>query len=208
MLSPMGAFTVMAVPSMGTLFMGWIEPTLLNTAATVTLANLNHEGGRACYITEDGSAISNILRPSPSTFYMLENRQKSGWDQYIKGSGLMITKVQWSQYKWEYNEVNNDAYSMGVDIIEAKKNTSSYIDKTTDLYPRGATSFTQVNDYQVTDIAMADSIITFNVNGGGSEINLAIPTVTEQGQSIKILRDGKLFIIRNGVTYDITGRRL
>ena len=139
---------------------------------------------------------------------MLENRQKSGWDQYIKGSGLMITKVQWSQYKWEYNEVNNDAYSMGVDIIEAKKNTSSYIDKTTDLYPRGATSFTQVNDYQVTDIAMADSIITFNVNGGGSEINLAIPKVTEQGQSIKILRDGKLFIIRNGVTYDITGRRL
>ncbi|MBQ1859252.1 MAG: M6 family metalloprotease domain-containing protein [Paludibacteraceae bacterium] len=189
-------------------FMGWIEPTLLNTAATVTLANLNHEGGRACYITENGNAISNILRPSPSTFYMLENRQKSGWDQYIKGSGLMITKVQWSRSKWENNTVNNTASAMGVDIIEAKKNTSSYTDKTTDLYPRGATSFTQVTNYQVTDIAMADSIITFNVNGGGSEINLAIPTVTEQGQSIKILRDGKLFIIRNGVTYDITGRRL
>ena len=189
-------------------FMGWIEPTLLNTAATVTLANLNHEGGRACYITENGNAISNILRPSPSTFYMLENRQKSGWDQYIKGSGLMITKVQWSQYKWESNTVNNTASAMGVDIIEAKKNTSSYTDKTTDLYPRGATSFTQVTNYQVTDIAMADSIITFNVNGGGSEINLAIPMVTEQGQSIKILREGKLLILRNGVTYDITGRRL
>ena len=188
-------------------FMGWIEPTLLNTAATVTLANLNHEGGRACYITEDGSAISNILRPSPSTFYMLENRQKSGWDQYIKGSGLMITKVQWSKYNWEYNTVNNDASSMGVDIIEAKTNTS-YYSKSTDLYPRGATEFTKVTNYQVTDIAMADSIITFNVNGGGSEINLAIPTVTEQGQSIKILREGKLLIIRNGVTYDITGRRL
>ena len=188
-------------------FMGWIEPTLLNTAATVTLANLNHEGGRACYITEDGSAISNILRPSPSTFYMLENRQKSGWDQYIKGSGLMITKVQWSKYNWEYNTVNNDASSMGVDIIEAKTNTS-YYSKSTDLYPRGATEFTKVTNYQVTDIAMSDSIITFNVNGGGAEINLAIPTVTEQGQSIKILREGKLLIIRNGVTYDITGRRV
>jgi hypothetical protein len=119
----------------------------------------------------------------------------------------MITKVQWSQYKWEYNEVNNDAYSMGVDIIEAKTNTGYYA-KSTDLYPRGATEFTKVTNYQVTDIAMADSIITFNVNGGGSEINLAIPTVTEQGQSIKILREGKLLIIRNGVTYDITGRRL
>ena len=189
-------------------FMGWIEPTLLNTAATVTLANLNHEGGRACYITENGSAISDILLPSPSTFYMLENRQKSGWDQYIKGSGLMITKVQWSRYKWEYNEVNNTASAMGVDIIEAKANTSSYYDRATDLYPKGATEFTKVTNYQVTDIAMADSIITFNVNGGGSEINLAIPTVTEQGQSIKILREGKLLIIRNGVTYDITGRRL
>ena len=188
-------------------FMGWIEPTLLNTTATVTLANLNHEGGRACYITEDGSAISNILRPSPSTFYMLENRQKSGWDQYIKGSGLMITKVQWSKSRWENNTVNNNSSNMGVDIIEAKTNTS-YYSKATDLYPRGATEFTMVTNYQVTDIAMADSIITFNVNGGGSEINLAIPTVTEQGQSIKILREGKLFIIRNGITYDITGRRL
>lgn len=189
-------------------FMGWIEPTLLNTAATVTLANLNHEGGRACYITETGKAISDILFPSPSTFYLLENRQKSGWDQYIKGSGLMITKVQWSKYKWESNTVNNTASAMGVDIIEAKANTSSTYDKATDLYPKGATEFTKVTNYQVTDIAMADSIITFNVNGGGSEINLAIPTVTEQGESIKILRDGKLFIIRNGVTYDITGRRL
>ena len=188
--------------------MGWIEPTLLNSAATVTLADLNNTGGRACYITEDGRAISNILRPSPSTFYMLENRQKKGWDAYLKGGGLMITKIQWSKTKWEENTVNNNSSSMGVDIIEAKKNTSSYTDKTTDLYPTGATSFTQVNNYQVTDIAMEDEIITFNVNGGGEEINLGVELLPamEEGKSYKIIRNGQLLIIRDGKMYDVIGR--
>ena len=188
-------------------FMGWIEPTLLNTAATVTLANLNHEGGRACYITEDGSAISNILRPSPSTFYMLENRQKSGWDQYIKGSGLMITKVQWSKSKWENNTVNNSASNMGVDIIEAKTNTSDY-GKSTDLYPRGATEFTMVTNYQVTNIALTDDIITFDVNGGGATINLDVENVEAAAAAVKQIENGRVVIFRDGKKYDILGNRL
>ena len=191
-------------------FMGWIEPTLLNSAATVTLADLNNTGGRACYITENGQAISDILSPDPSTFYMLENRQKKGWDAYLKGSGLMITKIQWSKTKWKENTVNNNSSSMGVDIIEAKKNTSSYTDKTTDLYPKGATSFTQVNDYQVTDIAMEDEIITFNVNGGGDLINLGVELLPamEEGKSYKIIRNGQLLIIRDGKMYDAIGRKI
>ena len=97
---------------------------------------------------------------------------------------------------------------MGVDIIEAKKNTSSYTDKTTDLYPKGATSFTSVNDYQVTDIAMEDEIITFNVNGGGEEINLGVELLPamEEGKSYKIIRNGQLLIIRDGKMYDAIGR--
>lgn len=190
-------------------FMGWIEPVLLNKASSVTLADLNHEGGKACYITENGASISDILAPNPSTFYILENRQKVGWDHYLKGSGLMITKIQWSRNKWVNNTVNNSPYAMGVDIMEAKENTG-YAAKTTDLYPRGADSFTKVSSYQVTNIAMEDGIVTFDVNGGGQDINLDIQNLPamEKGKSYKVIRDGQLFIIRDGKIYDITGRAL
>ena len=81
-------------------------------------------------------------------------------------------------------------------------------DKTTDLYPTGATSFTQVNNYQVTDIAMEDEIITFTVNGGGEEINLGVELLPamEEGKSYKIIRNGQLLIIRDGKMYDVIGR--
>ena len=193
-------------------FMGWIEPTLLNSAATVTLADINLPGGRACYMTANGQSISNILSPNPSTFYLLENRQNSGWDLYLPGSGLMITKVQWSKTKWEGNTVNNSSYAMGVDIMEATANTSSGYNaygKATDLYPKGATSFTKVTNYQVTDIAMSNKIITFNVNGGGEEINLDVEQVaSSDSKTQKILRDGQVLIVREGKTYDLMGRQI
>ena len=189
-------------------FMGWIEPTLLNEAANVTLADLNLSGGRACYMTENGSAISNILKPTPSTFYMFENRQKEGWDKYLSGSGLMVTKVQWNRSKWEGNTVNNTASSQGVDIIEAASNRSSY-GKATDLYPAGATSFTQVTNYQVTDIAMENKIITFKVNGGGEDINLDFENIQHSDvKTQKIIENGRVIILRDGKKFDILGNRL
>ena len=119
----------------------------------------------------------------------------------------MITKIQWSKYKWENNTVNNTASAMGVDIMEAKENTGYYA-KSTDLYPKGATEFTKVTNYQVSDIAMEDEIVTFNVNGGGDLINLAIQNVQvmEEGKSYKIIRNGQLLIIRDGKMYDAIGR--
>ena len=189
-------------------FMGWIKPVLLNSEATVTLANLNHQGGRACYMTESGDSISDILSPNPSTFYLFENRQRESWDYFLPGNGLMITKVQWSEYKWESNTVNNDAYSMGVDIIEAKKN-SGYYGSVNDLYPRGATSFTQVTNYQVTDIALENKIITFKVNGGGEAINLDVENIQNSNvKTQKIIENGRVIILREGQKFDILGNRL
>jgi len=188
-------------------FMGWIEPTLLNTACSVTLPPLQ-DTKAACLITESGQGISNILQPLPSTFYLLENRQKKGWDAYIKSSGMMITKVQWSQSKWAQNTVNNTSSKLGVDIIEATPNSSSY-DKATDLYPYGATEFTKVANYQITNIDMENRIVTFDVNGGGPALMLDVENVQPSDGGIqKVLRDGQVLIIRDGKTYDLFGRKI
>ena len=189
-------------------FMGWITPTLINTACSVELPPL-YTSKAACLITANGSNISNILSPNPKTFYLLENRQKTGWDKYLQGSGMMVTKVQWDKTKWEGNTVNNTSSKLGVDIIEAKSNTSASTDKPTDLYPSGATSFTKVTNYQVTNIAMSNQLITFDVNGGGNAITLDVENMQNANVRIqKILKDGQVRIVRDGKIYDLMGRQI
>ena len=137
---------------------------------------------------------------------MIENRQQTGWDTYLAGSGMMITKIQWNKSKWEGNTVNNTSSKLGVDIIEAKRNTSS-TDKATDLYPKGATSYIEVSNYRLTNIAMSNKVVTFDVNGGGENIVLAVENVqSDKVQSTKVLRNGQLLIMRDGKTYDVMGR--
>ena len=160
-------------------------------------------------MTATGAAVSDILAPNPSTFYLFENRQRNGdtpWDKYLKGSGMMITKVQWSRSKWEDNTVNNYSSNMGVDIIEAKTNTSSYTDKASDLYPEGSSEFTDIVLFPVTDIKMEDRIVTFNVKGGWPE---EIENVQPAGNKVqKTIENGQVIILRDGQKFDVLGNRL
>ena len=116
--------------------------------------------------------------PNPTTFYMLENRQQNGWDTYLPGHGLLLTKIQYSFTKWDDNEVNNDASSMGYDIIEADGIAPSYSEyitndkyngKAGDAFPAGATYYNGIQGYPIQDIAEQNGVITFRIgNGGGS----------------------------------------
>ena len=121
----------------------------------------------------------------------------------------MITKVQWSKTKWANNTVNNTSSKLGVDIIEATPNTSSYTDKATDLYPYGATEFTKVADYQITNIDMENRIVTFDVNGGGQALLLDVESIKQADvKTRKIIENGSVVILREGLKFDILGNRL
>ena len=50
---------------------------------------------------------------------------------------------------------------MGVNIIEAKVNNSSF-GKETDAFPAGATSYTKIANHSIKDITEGDGVITFN----------------------------------------------
>ena len=197
-------------------YMGWLQPTLLNTAANVSLAPLA-ENNVAAMITSTGTHNMEGTNPNPKTFYLLENRQKTGWDAYLPGNGMLITKISYNQSKWFGNTVNNTASSMGVDIIEADGNAPSYsqsnalngyFGKLGDTYPAGSDSFTAVPEYEVTNIDVEDGIITFLVNGGGEAVILAVEQ-TEQPAAItrKIMLNGQILIEHNGIYYDLLGNR-
>lgn len=197
-------------------FMGWLQPTLINEASDVTMAALG-ESNVAAVITASGEHNMQGTNPYPRTFYMLENRQKADWDEYLPGHGMLITRITFTQAKWTNNTVNNSSSSMGVDIIEADGNAPSYVEsnpkngylgKMTDVYPAGNDSFTEVDEYQISHIDEENGIITFLVNGGGKSVVLSVEDTEQAATSAKkILRDGMLFIEMDGLYYDILGNR-
>lgn len=165
-------------------FCGWATPELLVDPAYYSLKELNGSNTVLLISTTDQhNLIGND--PNPATFYLLENRQQTGWDKYLKGHGLMLTKVNYSYSKWDKNNPNNTESDMGVDIIEAKTNTSS-TNKATDLFPAGATSYTGIADHSITGIKEENGIIYFSYKGGTDPRETAIENIAEDEQVLGI----------------------
>ena len=161
-------------------FMGWLMPRLIVDAENVELEELQESNSALLISSSDQhNLIGND--PKPATFYLLENRQQVGWDEYLPGHGLMLTKVQYSSNSWLQNTVNNSSNRMGVDLIEAdgKKPSSSsngYTGKAGDLFPAGATEYLGITNHSIEDVSEQDGIIYFKYRGG-------IATSTEQVQT-------------------------
>lgn len=61
-------------------YYGWIAPTLIESAQTVTMDNS----------AENSTDFYYYMTPSSDEFWLLENRQKIGFDAYVPGHGLLI----------------------------------------------------------------------------------------------------------------------
>lgn len=187
-------------------FMGWMEPRQMTAPENVTLRVL-HEYREAILLCEGDHNLDG-LNPYPRTFFLLESRTLKGWDRYLPGQGMMITKIQYSPNKWINNTVNNYSNSLGVDIIEAKTNTNAYTGIASDLFPKGATNWYGFEGHYVENITRdaKTGTISFIYDEGWPE---GIEDVQKDDvPCTKILRDGKVIIIRDGKTYDILGNRL
>ncbi len=146
-------------------FCGWAKPQILTDSAYYELKELNGSNTVLLVSTTDQhNLIGND--PNPTTFYLLENRQQSGWDKALVGHGLMLTKIKYNYTRWKNNTPNNYTSSMGVDIIEAKTNTSTSSNAATDLFPAGATKYTIDDSHVLTDITEENGTIYFSYNGG------------------------------------------
>lgn len=159
--------------------MGWLTPRLIVDAENVELEELQESNSALLISTSDQhNLIGND--PSPTTFYLLENRQQEGWDEYLPGHGLMLTKVQYTYNNWRTNVVNNTSNRMGVDLIEADRKTpnsqqSGYDGKPGDLFPAGATEYLGIANHSIEEISEKDGVIYFKYRGG-------ITTSTKQVQ--------------------------
>ena len=114
--------------------MGWLNLSTPAEGETYTISTVQ-DGGQAFKITSNNA----------NEYYIIENIQKTGWNQYARSSGLQVTHVNYNATRWNNNTVNN--YSdQGMTIIPAdnslKMNYYSgygyYLDEADeagDLYP-------------------------------------------------------------------------
>ena len=186
-------------------FCGWITPRVMTDPENVSLVNLNTSKEALLLCSGDKHNLVGY-NPNPTTFYLLENRQKEGWDAYLPGKGMLITKIQYSSSKWENNTVNNSSRAMGVDILEATSNTTSTA-KATDAFPAGATEWTDFSGHEVTDITLgSDGVIRFLYRGGSGQ---GVEDVADPAAKVeKVMKNGQVMIIKNGKKYTVTGQEI
>lgn len=190
-------------------YMGWLTPRVLKDPESVWLNPINFENGESLLLCEGDQHNLVGYDPDPKTFYLLECRTKTGWDAYLPGRGMLITKVTYNATDWYYNQVNNSATKMGVDLIEARANNTTgenAIAKSSDAFPAGAKHWYGFDNHEISEIKIeAGGAVSFSYRGA---VKSPVENVEADKTVQKILRDGKVLIIRGGKTYNIIGAEL
>lgn len=147
-------------------YMGWItEPKLLakDEKKNVTLTT-GYSDGYQISGTTTRRAYNYSSDANP--VYYIENRQKTGWDAYLPGSGMIVWKVKYNPTIWGNNEPNNTAGNPRYTIVPADGKTSDY-GKASDLFPTGSVnSYTPYTGCALSEITRSGNNITFKYNGG------------------------------------------
>lgn len=79
------------------MFCGWLNPIELNSPCTISDMEALCERGDAYIIYNEANK---------NEYYLLENRQKVGWDSEVYGHGLLVIHVDYDKDVWEENRVN------------------------------------------------------------------------------------------------------
>lgn len=99
------------------MFCGWVEPTELIDAIEVRdMPALT------------SAPVAYILRNSgkEDEYYLLENRQKEGWDRFVGGHGMLVLHVDYDVQAWKENTVNTISSHPRMTVIPADNIRSSF----------------------------------------------------------------------------------
>jgi len=137
--------------------LGWANP--------VTITQSGHYSLEAVNTSRQGY----ILRtPVENEFFTIENRQKTGWDAYLPGHGMIVTRVDSTDLNvWAQNKVNCNPDHNYFEMLRAGNSTSG--DVGSDAFP-GTTGNMMINN------ETRPSLLTWE--GYGNEFSIS--KITEQ----------------------------
>jgi immune inhibitor A len=156
--------------------LGWLTPAVVNSDTA---------GLAAKRIYDNQTAFKVWVNNSNSEYFLIENRQQTGWDTYLPGNGLLI---------WHINETatgnTRDAYRL-VDLEEWDNNNNAA--NSNDAWRNNATGLTptsspNTNDYsgkktdiRIYNISVSGATMYFDVDLGNNPPNAPTPTAPADG---------------------------
>lgn len=133
-------------------YSGWMELKELKEPTSVRGMKSLADGGEAYIIYNDGE---------PNEYFILENRQKTGWDEALEGHGLLITHIDYDKSEWRFNSVNSDDRHPRYFVVPADGVRDSET-CSTDAYPSSGNT-------QLTDTSKPKASL-YNANSQGSKL--------------------------------------
>ncbi len=163
--------------------LGWYEPLTFPDSGNIALEPF-----------ADGDAYL-IPTERDNEFFMIENRQQKGWDEFVPGHGMLVWHIDYDESVWRQNAVNNTPSHNRVDIIEAD-GTTGEDNRDGDAFPgvKDIKEFTATSSpafvsrngksvgFDLTDITERGERIVFRLNGGDTDI---VAPVEAQPSDIK-----------------------
>lgn len=141
------------------IYAGWTEPIELNEPATVNSMISVTDYGRPFILYND---------KNNDEYFLLENRQPTGWDQAIYGSnGLLITHIDYDKTVWDINKVNGSKQDHQRCALVPADNSATKMsldDVRNDLYPYVSDNEVQ-NDEFTDDSRPAAKLYNKNADG-------------------------------------------
>lgn len=163
--------------------MGWCKPIELNEAADIALNPISDN--TAYYI----NAQSGRPEGTGHEWFVLENRQKTGWDSYLPAHGLLIYHYDYTnemvEKYWSVNGPNNnskhrcmyikpadgidDTNTRNGDTYPGRSGNTEFTDNTT---PNALNWAGEKTNTPITNIREEDGIIYFQVKGGVENLSI------------------------------------
>lgn len=180
---------------------GWITPVELSADTTITGLRPQSEGGTSYVIYNEAKK---------DEYYIIENRQRKGYDADLPGHGLVVTHVDYNATAWEYNIVNavgkdaasgfNNTHQRAT--IVAADNRRDYDTERGDAYPY------QGND-SLTHLSMPAAIL-YNKNVDGSKMMiLGLFNIKEHSDGTMSFEVRESFKSKNGgVEFTVDGEEI
>lgn len=83
-------------------FLGWLDPIEVDDVGSVTVRGLKP-------YSDGGDAYKVKNHANENEYYLIENRQKTGWDKALPNSGVLITHMNYDEdiYKKNINDAND-----------------------------------------------------------------------------------------------------
>lgn len=149
-------------------FLGFANPDTIESAGDYTLHPLNN------------SNEGYILKTDhDKEFFVIENRQQTGWDSYLLGHGMMVARVDMSdEHTWAYNQVNANPDYQCYQLLRAGNMTGG---SASDPFP-GTSNVTEITNTTTPNLCTHAGLMS----------SLVIKDIEETSGNItfKVLKDG------------------